>query len=155
MTLHCTQCIYVQFCFRNFNSFSSQSSSLVLSQKVSLFTFYLRKFHVSYFISESCVLQIILAFSIVFVNHVSTHRHATVFVNNVFSPTANKQTDIQVQGQLELRTPQNLTNIRQYGKTLRVEFTLTKLQEDHSEQGSLRQITLAHKIVKTTRKAAK
>ena len=40
-------------------------------------------------------------------------------------------------------------------KTLRVEFTLTKLQEDHSEQGSLRQITLAHKIVKTTRKAAK
>ena len=30
--------------------------------------------------------------------------------------------------------PQNLTNTRQYGKTLRVEFTLTKLQEDHSEQ---------------------
>ena len=51
--------------------------------------------------------------------------------------------------------PQNLTNTRQYGKTLRVEFTLTKLQEDHSEKkGSLRQITLAHKIVKTTRKAA-
>ena len=37
---------------------------------------------------------------------------------------------------------------RQYCKSLRVEFTLTKLQEDHSEQGSLRQITLAHKIVK-------
>ena len=58
----------------------------MLSQKVSLFTVYLRKFHVSYFISESCVLQVILTFSIVFVNHVSTHRHATVFVNNVFFP---------------------------------------------------------------------
>ena len=58
----------------------------MLSQKVSLFTVNLRKFHVSYFISESCALQIILAFSIVFVNHVSTHRHATVFVNNVFLP---------------------------------------------------------------------
>ena len=44
--------------------------------------------------------------------------------------------------------PRNLTNARQYGKTLRVEFTLTKLQEDHSEQGSLRKITLAHKIIK-------
>ena len=42
-------------------------------------------------------------------------------------------------------TPQNLTNTRQYGKTLRVEFTLTKLLEDHLEQESLRQITLAHK----------
>ena len=51
--------------------------------------------------------------------------------------------------------PQNLTNTRQYGKTLRVKFTLTKLQEDHSEKGSSRQITLAHKIVKTTKKAAK
>ena len=127
----------------------------MLSQKVSRFTFYLRKFHVSYFISESCVLQIILAFSTVFVNHVSTHRHATVFVNNVFLPTANKQTDIWVQGQLKLRTLQNLTNTRQYGKTLRVEFTLTKLQEDHSEQESSRQITLARKIIKITRKAAK
>ena len=57
-----------------------------------------------------------------------------------------------MQGRLELRTPQNLTNTRQYGKTLRVEFTITKLQEDHSEQGSLRQITLAHKIAKTTKK---
>ena len=75
----------------------------MLSQKVSHFTFYPRKFHISYFISESCVLQIILVFSIVFVDHVSTHRHATVFVNNVFLPTANKQTDILVQGQLELR----------------------------------------------------
>ena len=46
--------------------------------------------------------------------------------------------------------PQNLTNMRQYGKTLRVEFTLTKLQEDHSEQESSRQITLARKIIKTT-----
>ena len=51
--------------------------------------------------------------------------------------------------------PQNLTNTRQYSKTLRVEFTLTKLQEDHSEQESSRQITLAHKIIKITRKAAK
>ena len=51
--------------------------------------------------------------------------------------------------------PQNLTNTRQYGRTLRVEFTLSKLQEDHSEQESLRQITLARKIIKTTRKAAK
>ena len=55
---------------------------------------YLRQFHVSYFISENFVLQIIPAFSIVFVNHVSTHRHATVFANNVVLPTANKQTDI-------------------------------------------------------------
>ena len=106
-------------------------------------------------ISESCVLQIIPAFSTVFINHVSTHRHTTVFVNNVFLPTANKQTDIWVQGRLELRMLQNLTNTRQYGKTLRVEFTLTKLQEDHSEQGSLGQITLARKIIKITRKAAK
>ena len=29
-----------------------------------------------------------------------------------------------------MRKLQNLTNTRQYGKTLRVEFTLTKLQED-------------------------
>ena len=54
-----------------------------------------------------------------------------------------------------MRTPQNLTKTRQYGKALRVEFTLTKLQEDISEQESLRQITLAHKIIKITRKAAK
>ena len=96
--------------------------------------FYLRQFHVSYFISENCVLQIIPALSIVFVNHVFTHRHATVFANNVFLPTANKQTDIKAQGRLELRKPQNLTNTRQYGKTFRVEFTLTKLQEDLPEQ---------------------
>ena len=51
--------------------------------------------------------------------------------------------------------PQNLTNTRQYGKTLRVEFTLTKLQEDYSEQERSRQITLAHKIIKITGKAAK
>ena len=60
-----------------------------------------------------------------------------------------------MQGRLELRMPQNLTNTRQYSKTLRVEFTLTKLQEDNSEQESLRQITLARKIIKTARKAAK
>ena len=60
-----------------------------------------------------------------------------------------------MQGRLELRMPQKLTNTRQYDKTLRVEFTLTKLQEDHSEQESSRQITLARKIIKTTRKAAK
>ena len=34
---------------------------------------------------------------------------------------------------------------------LRVEFTLTKLQEDLSEQESSRQITLAHKIIKITK----
>ena len=51
--------------------------------------------------------------------------------------------------------PQNLTNTRQYGKTLRVEFTLTKLLEDHSEQESLRHITPASKIIKIRRKAAK
>ena len=84
----------------------------MLSQKVNFFTFYLRKFRVSYFIPESCVLQIIPAFSIVFVNHVFTHRHATVFANNVFLPAANKQTDIKAQGRLELRKPQNLTNTR-------------------------------------------
>ena len=33
-----------------------------------------------------------------------------------------------------MRKPQNLTNIRQYGKTFRVKFTLTKLQEDLPEQ---------------------
>ena len=48
----------------------------------------------------------------------------------------------------------NLTNNRQYDKTLRVEFTLTKLQEDISEQESLRQITLAHKIIKKISKKA-
>ena len=50
--------------------------------------------------------------------------------------------------------PQNLTNTRQYDRTLRVEFTLTKLQEDVSEQESLRQITLAHKIIKNKQEAA-
>ena len=59
-----------------------------------------------------------------------------------------------MQGRLELRTPQNLTNTRQYDKTLRVEFTFTKLQEDISEQESLRQITLAHKIIKNKQEAA-
>ena len=57
-----------------------------------------------------------------------------------------------MQGRLKLRTPQNLTKTRQYGKTLRVEFTLTKLQEDHLVQESLRQITLAHKIIKQQEK---
>ena len=57
-----------------------------------------------------------------------------------------------MQGRLELIKPQNLTNTRQYGKTLRVEFTLTKLQEDLPEQESSRQITRAHKILtKATR----
>ena len=46
-----------------------------------------------------------------------------------------------------MRKPQNLINTRQYGKTLRVEFTLTKLQEDLPEQESSRQITHAHKIL--------
>ena len=39
-----------------------------------------------------------------------------------------------MQGRLELRKPQNLTGTRQYGKTHRVEFTLTKLEEDFQEQ---------------------
>ena len=39
-----------------------------------------------------------------------------------------------MQGRLKLRKPQNLTGTRQYGKTHRVEFTLTKLQEDFQEQ---------------------
>ena len=60
-----------------------------------------------------------------------------------------------MQGRLELRMPQNLINTRQYGKTLRVEFTLIKLQEDHLERESSRQITLAHKIIKTTKKQLK
>ena len=64
----------------------------------------------------------------------SAHRHATVFVNHVFPPTAYRQTDILTRGRLKLRKPQNLTITRQYGKTLRVEFTLTKLQEDFPEQ---------------------
>ena len=120
----------------------------MLSQKVALFThFYLRKFHVSYLSQKSCVLQIIPAFSIVFANHVSTHRHATVFAKNVLLPAANKQTDILVQGRLKLKKPQNSANTRQYGKILRVEFTLTKLQEDLPEKESSRQITRAHKIL--------
>ena len=36
---------------------------------------------------------------------------------------------------------------------LRVEFTLTKLQEDNSEQESSRQITLAHKNYKNKKKS--
>ena len=60
-----------------------------------------------------------------------------------------------MQGRLELQTPQNLTNTRQYGKTPRVEFTLTKIQEDHSEQESSRQITLAREIIKQQEKQAK
>ena len=52
-----------------------------------------------------------------------------------------------MQDRLELRKSQNLTNTRQYGKTFRVEFTLTKLQEDLPEQESSRQITRAHKIL--------
>ena len=46
-----------------------------------------------------------------------------------------------------MRKPQNLSKTRQYGKTLGVEFTLTKLQEDLPEQESSRQITRAHKIL--------
>ena len=42
-------------------------------------------------------------------------------------------------------------NTRQYGKALRIKFTLTKLQEDISEQESSRQITLARKIIKLTK----
>ena len=71
-----------------------------------------------------------------------------------FPQPTNKQT-FRCKADLKLRMPQNLTNTRQYSKTLRVEFTLTKLQEDNSEQESLRQITLARKIIKTARKAAK
>ena len=94
MTFHCTLCIYVPFV----SEISTCSIvSLVHSCYLRKFHFahsYLRQFHVSYFISENCVLQIIPALSIVFVNHVSTYRHATVFANNVVLPTANKQTDI-------------------------------------------------------------
>ena len=63
-----------------------------------------------------------------------------------FNPQpTNKQT---LRCRAELRKPQNLTNTRQYGKTFRVEFTLTKLQEDLPEQESSRQITRAHKNFK-------
>ena len=74
-------------------------SAFILSslgtQKVSLFAhFILESFTFHILSQKNCVLQIIPAFSIVFVNHVSTHRHATVFANNVLLPTANKQADI-------------------------------------------------------------
>ena len=39
-----------------------------------------------------------------------------------------------MQGRPELRKPQNLTGTRQYGKTHRIEFSLTELQEDFQEQ---------------------
>ena len=47
--------------------------------------------------------------------------------------------------------PQNLNKHKAIQQKLRVEFTLTKLQEDLSEQESLRQITLACKIIKITK----
>ena len=59
----------------------------------------------------------------------STHRHPTPFANHVFSPTA-KQTN----GHLGARRTQ-IENATKFNKqqairqTLRVEFTLTKLQE--------------------------
>ena len=64
-----------------------------------------------------------------------------------FSTTANKQTNIWARGRLELRKPQNLTNTRQYGKTLRVKFTLTKLQEDLLEQKARDKLLMLTKIL--------
>ena len=49
-------------------------------RKFYFFTLYLRKFHVSYFISESCVLQIIPAGPIVFLNHVFTHTGTQLYL---------------------------------------------------------------------------
>ena len=46
-----------------------------------------------------------------------------------------------------MRRPQNLTNTRQYGKTLRVEFTLTKLQEDLPEQKARDKLLMLTKIL--------
>ena len=61
----------------------------------------------------------------------STHRHPTVFANHVFSPTA-KQTN----GHLGAR-PTRIENTTKFNKqqsirqAFRVEFTLTKLQEEY------------------------
>ena len=64
----------------------------------------------------------------------STHRHPTAFANHVFPPSA-KQTN----GHLGAR-PTQIENATKFNKqqairqTLRVEFTLTKLQEEYPEK---------------------
>ena len=78
----------------------------------------------------------------------SAHRHPTAFANHVFSPTAQ-----QTNGYLGTRLTQ-IQNTTKFNKqqairqTLRVEFTLMKLQEEYPEKKqSQRQITQAHKII--------
>ena len=64
----------------------------------------------------------------------SAHRHPTAFANHVFPPTA-KQTN----GHLGAR-PAGIENATKFNKqqairqTLRVDFTLTKLQEGYPEK---------------------
>ena len=68
----------------------------------------------------------------------SAHRHPTAFANHVFSPTAQ-----QTNGYLGTRLTQ-IQNTTKFNKqqairqTLRVEFTLTKLQEEYPEKNRVR-----------------
>ena len=60
-----------------------------------------------------------------------------------------------MQGRLELRTPRNLNKRQAIWQTFRVEFTLTKLQEEYSGQIEL-EINYSHSLnYKSTRGIAK
>ena len=71
-----------------------------------------------------------------------------------FLQPTNKQT-FRHKADSKLRTPQNLTNTRQYGKTLRLEFTLTKSQEGIQNKRARDKLLLLAKIIKIRRKAAR
>ena len=93
--------------------------------------------------------------SILCVNHVSAHRHSTTFANHVFPSTAT-----QTNGHLGAR-PTRIENATKFNKqqairqTIRVEFTLMKLQEEYPENGARGQITQVHKIIKPAEETAK
>ena len=124
----------------------------MLSQKVSHFSHYIVESSTFNILSQKVVFfRLSQHFSIVFVNHVFTHTGTQLYLLTMsFSHSLQTNRHLGArQTQIEEATK---FNTRQYSKTLRVEFTLTKLQEDLLEQESSRQITRAHKILTKQRK---
>ena len=78
----------------------------------------------------------------------SAHRHPTAFANHVFPPTAKQTNGHLVARRTRIENTPKFNKQQAIRQTLRVEFTLTKLQKEYTEKKqSWRQITQAHKII--------
>ena len=122
-------------------------------------SYYLRKFHFAHFILESFTFHIYLRkvtfsrlsqhfqfYLLTMFPHTGTQLY--LLTMSFFPQPTNKQT-------FRRKADSNLTNIRQYGKTLRVEFTLYQITRRPSGQESSRQITHAHKLYQSNKKKKK